>query len=563
MNAALWLLIGLQLRGRARRTGRGLRTLRGAVQAAAGASLFVLFVASVFLPRSGRAPADPDALRRDGPAFLLAYCLVSALTTAGEGAVYFSPAEICFLFPGPFSRRQVLAYKLTSNFVFGVLLSLFYSLAVQAYSPSYASAFVGVLLGLSFTQLFGVAVNLTVTTLGTRLYSRVRRVLAAALFLAAAVFLAHAAGVEGARRPRDLLVAALRNPAGRAAVTPLRWFFEVFTAERFWPDLVGYSALAVLVNLVLAGVVFALDARYLESAAASSARIYDRLQRLRRGGMAAGGTGGTARFGLPGPPQWGGVGPIFWRQLTTAVRGLGRLAVVLGLVAVFAGWPALAGAREGGLPAGTVLGVLVVWMTLFLTQLVPFDFRGDVDRMAVLKALPVAPWRLAVGQLLTPVLLVTILQWAAFAAVAALGPSEGGFLLACAAFALPFNFLLFGVENLLFLRFPTRVVASSPGDFQSTGRNLLLMMARLLAIGVTAGVAAVAGLTGYVLTLYGLKLLAAAGAFAASAEGATWAASRLAGGAAAWLAVAAGAAVLVPLIARAFTAFDVGRDTPP
>jgi hypothetical protein len=262
-------LIGLQLRGLVRRTGRSLRTVRGAVQAVPGVAVFAFLLLLLFVPRSGATAANPDALRRDGPAVMLAYCLFSVLTTAGERAVYFNPAEVCFLFPGPFSRRQVLAYKLVSNFIVGVPLALLYAALVQVYAPSFLSAFVGVLLGVYFTQLFGTAVNLLVTTLGARLYTRLRRVAAAAAVLAAAVLLAYAAGVEGARGPRDLLVGTLRNPIGQAAVTPLRWFFEVFTAERVWPDLLGYAALAALVNLALAGVVFALDADYFEAAAAS------------------------------------------------------------------------------------------------------------------------------------------------------------------------------------------------------------------------------------------------------------------------------------------------------
>jgi hypothetical protein len=168
-----------------------------------------------------------------------------------------------------------------------------------------------------------------------------------------------------------------------------------------------------------------------------------------------------------------------------------------------------------------------------------------------------------VGQLLTPVLLVTVLQWAAFAAVAAFGAGDTGFVLTCAVFALPFNFLLFGLENLLFLRFPTRVVATSPGDFQTMGRNMLLTMARLLGLGVAAAAAAVAGLLGFLLTWLGSPALAAFGAPPPFGEDVLWEAPRLVGMSSAWLAVAGGAAVLVPLIAGAFAAFDVGRDTPP
>ena len=48
-------------------------------------------------------------------------------------------------------------------------------------------------------------------------------------------------------------------------------------------------------------------------------------------------------------------------------------------------------------------------MTTFLTTLAPFDFRGDVDQMALLKTLPAPAWRLALGQVLTPVLIFTLL----------------------------------------------------------------------------------------------------------------------------------------------------------
>ena len=56
-----------------------------------------------------------------------------------------------------------------------------------------------------------------------------------------------------------------------------------------------------------------------------------------------------------------------------------------------------------------VLAPVAVWLTLFLTTMLPFDFRGDIDRLALLKTLPLPPWRLAIGQLLAPVLLMTAL----------------------------------------------------------------------------------------------------------------------------------------------------------
>src|SRR6478609_9425029 len=58
--------------------------------------------------------------------------------------------------------------------------------------------------------------------------------------------------------------------------------------------------------------------------------------------------------------------------------------------------------------------------------------------------------------------------------------------------AMPFNALLFGVENCIFLLAPTRA-AATPGDFQGYGRQILVFFVKgpiILAVGSVAGVAA-------------------------------------------------------------------------
>jgi len=43
---------------------------------------------------------------------MLAMSLLALMTSGGEKAVAFTPAEVGFLFPGPFTRRELLAYKI-------------------------------------------------------------------------------------------------------------------------------------------------------------------------------------------------------------------------------------------------------------------------------------------------------------------------------------------------------------------------------------------------------------------------------------------------------------------
>jgi hypothetical protein len=573
MRSALWLLLFLHLKSWGRYLVRSLATVKGALLIVLGLLVFAPMLLQVLLqPANGASRWGTDAIRTWGPGCLLLYCLVNFFFSSGERGIYFSPAEVHFLFTGPFSRRQLLAYKVVMLFLLSLPAALILSLVLRVHAASYLSALLAVALVLLFMNLVTLALNLLTLAVDARLYTRLRRALVLGLLVAVGIFLA----VEGGSRWREihaggLLERLVQNPVYQAITFPLRGFVEVFLAgrppdgnealpgaESIWPGLLAWTPLALAVNGVLLVLVFWLDANYLESAATASARVYARLQRLRSGNILAGDGGAVkVRFTLPELPWWGGIGPILWRQLLTAVRGLGRLTIVFLIFGgmLIAPLVATTSGEQGG--TGVVLGVvagMTLWLTIMLTALVPFDFRGDVDRMAVLKSLPIPAWRMAVGQLLTPTLLLSCLQWLVLVLIAVLvvfleGPAgqpvEGRratltLVAAGAAFVFPFNFLLFGLENLLFLLFPARMLASTPGDFQAVGRNVLFMMAKLFGIGLVAGVAAMAGVLG---AMVGRSLVL--------------------GVALAWLVVAGCAATLIPAVAVAYNSFDVGRDTPP
>lgn len=540
-------MIGLQLRGWARFLGRNLRTVKGALLALVGLTFFGLWLASLILtPRAGG--ADPEVVRRFGPAILLGYCLLNVVTSSSERAVYFTPAEVDFLFPAPFDRRTLLAYKVALSFLVGLPTTLFLTVVLQTHAAWFWGAFLGLLLAYLFLQLFTMAVNLLATAIGARLYTRGRRLILVGLLVGIGIL-----ALRSGPGTSDLLQRAERTIVWRIVAWPLSRFVETFLAQEVWPDLLVNAAMALGIDLLMLVVVFALDADFMEASASASARIYAQLQRVRRG-EGVGPRSGKARFSLPTLPWLGGIGPIFWRQLTTAVRGLGRLLFLLLIFGTLMVGPSLTGGSgEGDLHVvGTAVG-MVVAMSLFLTTLVPYDFRGDVDRLDVLKSLPVAPWRLAVGQLLTPVLLLTLVQWIVLGVVQGVMGRVAPLLLVFAAFALPFNFLLFGLENLLFLLFPMRLTAAAPGDFQAMGRNVLFLLAKTFSLALVGGMAALMG--GLVYYLVGLVLPATTG----TGERVQWSFAL----AAAWGTVALAAAGLVPLVARAFVAFDVARDTPP
>lgn len=384
---------------------------------------------------------------------------------------------------------------------------------------------------------------LLASALGAHAYNRRRKLVLAALVvvLAVAAYRALAPVLRGDWRS---VVSELEDePLTQVLLAPASWFVLTFTAERVWPDLVQYAALALAVDGVLLLLLFALDAHYLEASAGASERQYARLQRLRRGGtaLAVAPASGRLRLTAPPLPYLGGVGPILWRQATSFLRSWWSLLLVLLMVGFLSG-PLLGHADDfaGDEPPVPLLGSLLLAMTLVVPALLPFDFRGDVDRMDLLKTLPLPAWRLVVGQLLTPVAAVTLVQALVVALMLAVWGRPWPWLLAGCAFLLPVNFLLFGIENLLFLWFPTRLVATTPGDFQLLGRQVLLWLAKFTGLGLLLALALVAGLGGYVVAADSLAT----------------------GVAAAWLACVGLCTALVPLVAWAFRRFDVTRDTP-
>jgi hypothetical protein len=119
-------------------------------------------------------------------------------------------------------------------------------------------------------------------------------------------------------------------------------------------------------------------------------------------------------------------------------------------------------------------------------------------------------------------------------------------LLGVALFALPFNFLSFGLENLMFLWFPARLAPAAPGDFQMMGRQTLMMVAKFAALALVIVPAALAAILTYALA-----------ALVLGVNG--WPPALVAG----WLALTGLSTGVLPLLAHAFRRFDVARDTPP
>src|SRR5690348_8376049 len=108
----LVMLWSLQGRALLRRLLRGVRSVKGALLFVFGIAVVVLWLAPSVWQAHAMGRTDPQAVVGIAPALLLASCLLSVITAGGEKAIAFSPAEVDFLFPGPFTRRQLLGFKI-------------------------------------------------------------------------------------------------------------------------------------------------------------------------------------------------------------------------------------------------------------------------------------------------------------------------------------------------------------------------------------------------------------------------------------------------------------------
>ena len=67
-------------------------------------------------------------------------------------------------------------------------------------------------------------------------------------------------------------------------LAPFEVFSHAILARRWFPDLVCWSAGGLAIDLALLALIFRLDADYLESAAAVSQKLYEKIQRMKQGG---------------------------------------------------------------------------------------------------------------------------------------------------------------------------------------------------------------------------------------------------------------------------------------
>ncbi len=540
MDPALGKLLRLRFRGRLRQILRGLKTPRGAVFFAIGVIIFVMWIGpTVAMAAFHRPNFDPQTVRTMIPLALLGLCLLNVLASAQQKGIAFSEAEIDVLFAGPFTRRELLLYKISVGMAGAVFAAFFFSLVFAQYARFWLAAFVGCLVTILFMQLFSTALVLIGQTVAEHAYTRARRIALLLVAGLAGIGLAEAARSWTGQGVVDFAVGFRHSWAGIVLLAPVEVFGRTILAGTLLPELVGWGALALLIDLALLTLVLRLDVNYQDAAITASQKLYRRLKQARRGslGWAAKGTGWVR---LPPLPGLGGAGPIIRKQLIHAARtapGLLFFLIVMSLPLIIM----FVNSTQDARMVTAVLPGVLVFFTLIFSQAMTFDFRGDLDQMESLKALPLRESAVAAGQLVVPSLVLTLFHLVVLGLGALAIRQVPLVLAAMASFTLPLNFLIISLENLMFLIFPARLMPAMPGDLQHVGRTIVLLAAKVLVLLALCGLAA--GLGGIAYFVCGGSWIAALSV--------------------AWLVLATFGVILVPCVAAAYRRFDVSLDTPP
>jgi hypothetical protein len=403
-----------------------------------------------------------------------------------------------------------LAYKVAAGLLSDLLLAMFFTPLAMAMVPA-VPAFSGMLPIFAFLNLFGLAASQFGRVVGAYAVGGGRKLVLWLTTLAmVGAFLWLGFG-DLLLRPMSLAARIDRSAALRAVLTPLRWPVEALTAERYWPDLVKWSTLGLVLDGTHVALVFDLDRR---NRSAVDGRAAPRVSRVAGDdGEPIPRAGTRPRWAFRMPPSWGGAGPVAWRQGMQAVRSPGRFgfALIIYAVALFQRvavlcfqpglvvLPSLDGHVEINTTGALITGINTIAFILTITAGLAADFRADMGRIDILKALPVEPLPLVLGQLLVPVSISAALQWLALAIIPLVLGRGIPALWIAAAFVPPASAVPFAIENLSFLWFPLRPVGASSSPDELIGRALIHPLVRIACHVAVASVTLIVATTAFFL----------------------------------------------------------------
>jgi hypothetical protein len=396
------------------------------------------------VPAAGRAPAVAGA----GMIGMALVCVgMSALALiriafawiapADKPALRFSEAEIAFLFPAPVTRRALIHFRLLSAqfaILFTSVLMAFFFNRLGNVGGNRAQQAVGWWVVLSTYDLHLNATNLTLARLREKASGFLlwRAAAVAAIVLYAIAVAWSAASFAGGIQPGDLASARGADGLvpGLLRSSPLRWLilpFSIVFGPYFAAGMRDFG-LAMIPALLLLALhyywVSSSEASFEEGSIALAEKRTAARAAVQRGELPS--IGSSRPRGRAGPFPLSPSGPpetaFLWKNLLSMRSSLLNrrtvlvflwiiLCVSLGLRPLLAEYARSNRAEAYGLLIVAFCGIVAAYTLLIGPQITRQDLRNDLQNAEILKTYPIEGWRLALGELLAPTAVLSLVLW--------------------------------------------------------------------------------------------------------------------------------------------------------
>lgn len=379
-----------------------------------------------------------------GALLLLCIVILAWVIPSNTPGLRFTEAETAFLFPAPISRRTLINFKLLSSQFSILFTSLFFTLISNRWTFLGGNALThafGWWFVLSTLNLHFTGAALTISRLVEGGVSPLRRRLTVLGGLVVAV------GLTAAWVGRDFRAPEVEDFAGIAPFThylfglldhgvlgallvPFKFVLGPFLAPDARTFLLSLAP-ALLVIVGHYGWVLRMETSFEEASLAAAEKRSAVVASVRAGKRVF----ATARTqARPGPFYLGSSGrpelAFLWKNLlsTATYFNLRVLAAAAAIILVGSKW-FLSGTTPDIRAARVVVGMLALAASAYVLLLGPHlarqDLRGDMTHADILKTYPLRGWELLLGQILTPVSILTGLTWLCLLAAAlTLQPTE-------------------------------------------------------------------------------------------------------------------------------------------
>ncbi|MCA9178622.1 MAG: hypothetical protein KDB14_29375 [Planctomycetales bacterium] len=519
LHPALTRLQSQLFRAQLLRMARRWRNPRRLALSLLAAVIALLWTAQTVVSVLWREPANPDDLRRWIAAGMLAYAYWHWLKAAWrptDDPLEWSPAEVEWLMAKPVTRQQLLGYRLSTIASAGLLKAACFTLVMIPDIHRPIAAALAMLLGLVLIDLLRLCFDQFAWSLAPRAR---RQYASATIAVTVAGLIAIAARVGYSPQPPTGWLALGRDCWREAMALTDHWLiFGLSTPFRVAANTVlttswSWQTGANLLSLFAAATGLSCAVAQLDRLAREQRRQRERAVHARRRLEASSDAPALATtltadtFHSPGefesdgnaelalaPRQSAhatqqrvfaanlmGATAVAWTQWRGVRRFQGSLIVSFLVPALLSLLPAVM--PIPGIPIGMqVGGSLAFYCYVLLPTALKFDYRRNIDRLLIFKALPISPFALTTGQLAIPVLSLTLFQLAVMLAAHWLFDVSWLAVAVTLLLLTPTNVLVLSIENLIFMLYPYRLNQEGVEIFlrsvlMFTGKGLMMALA--------------------------------------------------------------------------------------